>query len=63
MPPNKYLNRFRIEQAKKQMLENPSNSITQVAMDAGFSSQAYFSRVFRKEAGISPKEFRAKNNL
>ncbi len=61
MPPNRYLNRYRIEQAKKQMLENPNISITQTAIDIGFSSQAYFSRVFRKETGLSPKQFRTQN--
>ncbi|NSW51173.1 MAG: response regulator [Anaerolineae bacterium] len=58
MPPNKYINRYRIEQAKKMLYEKPNTSITQIAMDAGFSSQAYFSRVFRKETGLTPKEYR-----
>ena len=32
-------------------------SITQVALDVGFSSQPYFSRVFRQEVGVTPVAF------
>ena len=59
MPPNKYINRFRIEQAKAMMRDQSAISITQIALETGFSSQAYFSRVFRKETGQTPMEYRA----
>jgi len=54
--PMAYLNRFRIQHAKK-MLEAENHTITQVALETGFSSQSYFSRMFQKEVGISPKAY------
>jgi YesN/AraC family two-component response regulator len=55
--PITYLNRFRVHQAK-QLLSDPSKSITQVALDVGFSDSGYFSRVFRREVGVSPEAYR-----
>jgi signal transduction histidine kinase/DNA-binding response OmpR family regulator len=56
--PMGYLSRYRIEQAKKLLLEKEYLSITQVAMQVGLSSQSYFSRIFQQETGVSPSEFR-----
>jgi AraC-like DNA-binding protein len=39
------------------MLETSQYNITQVAMETGFSSQSYFSRMFQHEVGISPKAY------
>ncbi len=54
--PMAYLGRYRIQQAKR-LLESGQFSITQVAMDVGFSSQSYFSRIFQQETGQTPSEF------
>jgi signal transduction histidine kinase/DNA-binding LacI/PurR family transcriptional regulator/AraC-like DNA-binding protein len=54
--PMAYLNRYRIQQAKKS-LETGKRTITQVALETGFSSQSYFSRMFQKEVGVSPKAY------
>ncbi len=51
-----YLNRYRVRQAKA-LLEAGNSNITQVAMDVGFSSGGYFTRVFREETGLSPTAF------
>jgi AraC-like DNA-binding protein len=51
-----YLNRYRVRQAKA-LLEAGRSNITQVAMDVGFSSGGYFTRVFREETGLSPTAF------
>ncbi|MDI7275062.1 MAG: substrate-binding domain-containing protein [Anaerolineae bacterium] len=51
-----YLNRYRVRQARV-LLEAGDKSITQVAMDVGFSSSGYFARVFREEVGLSPSAF------
>ncbi|MBN2046880.1 MAG: response regulator [Anaerolineaceae bacterium] len=59
MPPNRYLNRYRIERSKQLLRQDPNMSVTNVALSTGFSSQSYFSRVFRKETGFTPREFRA----
>jgi AraC-like DNA-binding protein len=57
MTPIAYLNRYRIAQAKR-LLKESDGPITQIALDVGFSDSGYFSRVFRKEAGISPEVYR-----
>lgn len=57
MTPNDYWQRLRIDFAQE-MLANTNNSITQIAMDCGFSSSQYFSSVFRKYSGVSPTDYR-----
>ena len=42
----------------KEMLKNTKVSITQIAYDLGWNDSNYFSLVFRKETGQSPRSFR-----
>jgi signal transduction histidine kinase/DNA-binding LacI/PurR family transcriptional regulator/DNA-binding response OmpR family regulator len=51
-----YLNRYRVAQAKP-LLRNKETSVTDVALQVGFSSSAYFSRVFHQEIGKSPQKY------
>jgi signal transduction histidine kinase/AraC-like DNA-binding protein/ABC-type sugar transport system substrate-binding protein len=55
--PITYINRFRVNQAQ-QLLLDTDKSITEIAMDVGFSDSGYFSRVFRREVGLSPTDYR-----
>ncbi len=55
--PITYLNRCRIKQAKR-LLEAGDKNITEVAQAVGFSDSSYFSRVFRSEVGVSPRQYR-----
>lgn len=57
IPPWDYLIRFRIQKAKE-LLVQTQESITGIATRVGFNDSAYFSRVFRKQSGVSPQEFR-----
>jgi signal transduction histidine kinase/DNA-binding LacI/PurR family transcriptional regulator/DNA-binding response OmpR family regulator len=52
-----YLTRYRIQQAK-QLLATSPKTITEIAMETGFSDSNYFSRVFRQEVGKSPLAYR-----
>ncbi len=51
-----YLNRYRVNRAKT-LLEQGGQSLTEVALEVGFSTSTYFSQVFRQEVGISPSEY------
>jgi signal transduction histidine kinase/DNA-binding LacI/PurR family transcriptional regulator/CheY-like chemotaxis protein len=55
--PIKYLQRYRIHQAKK-LLKESGLSVTEIALKVGFSDSGYFSRVFHRETGLSPEAFR-----
>ncbi|MEK3888121.1 helix-turn-helix transcriptional regulator [Bacillus sp. FSL K6-3431] len=55
--PIEYVNRVRLEQAKV-LLVSTNWSIEKIAENCGFSQTAYFSRFFKKEEGMSPKEFK-----
>jgi AraC-like DNA-binding protein len=55
-----YVNRYRIEEAKRLMQENPDMKMTEIATLSGFSSPNVFSRVFSRETGVSPKEWSKK---
>jgi two-component system response regulator YesN len=56
--PCRYLTQTRLEAAQK-MLINSSKSLSEIAFDCGFASQAYFCSVFKSETGITPRKFRA----
>jgi len=52
-----YLTRYRIQQAKH-LLASSDMTITEIALEVGFSDSNYFSRAFRQEVGNSPLEYR-----
>ncbi len=52
-----YLNNVRIEESKL-LLSNTDYSIIDIAIAVGFEDQSYFSKVFKKYTGITPKQFR-----
>ncbi len=56
-PPFVYQMRLRIFAAMNE-LTSTDRTITQIAYDAGFNDSNYFSRMFRKFTGISPKEYK-----
>jgi AraC-like DNA-binding protein len=44
-------------EAAKRMLLDPLASIAEVSAWCGFTSPAYFARVFRRQVGCSPREY------
>jgi AraC-like DNA-binding protein len=56
-PPMRYLARQRFEQATAQLKET-SDAIARIAFDAGYESEAAFSRAFRREYGMPPAAWR-----
>lgn len=55
--PIQYLNHYRVEQAKNLLVES-DKSMDQIARQIGASSQNYFSYLFRRIAGKTPREYR-----
>lgn len=57
---NEYVNTFRVEEFKHRLLsENSENfTITGIALECGFNSQATFQRAFKAQTNQTPKEFR-----
>lgn len=53
---------YLIDEAKNILL-NPSKTISEVAYELGFEYPAYFSRLFKKKEGISPSAYREKYKL
>ncbi len=58
-PLNRFVQRIRIEKAAAKLTGNPRASITEVALDFGFSSSAAFSRAFKEAFGVTASEWRA----
>ncbi|MEN6314470.1 MAG: AraC family transcriptional regulator [Clostridiaceae bacterium] len=54
---NEYLRKIRIEQAKRLLLYT-TLSVTEVALETGFGSSQYFSRIFKNMNGVDPRTFR-----
>ena len=55
---SEYVCRARIEKAKP-LLANPSLSISETALAAGFGSIPHFERMFKRYAGVTPSQYRA----
>ena len=54
--PMEYLKNIRLQHAKKLLLKE-YKSITQIAMACGFNSPAYFTKLFKEQYAVTPKEF------
>jgi AraC-like DNA-binding protein len=55
---NAWVNGLRIEEAKRLLQNNPGMTVSDVAEQTGFSSCAYFGKLFLKNAGQTPQQWR-----
>ena len=53
-----YTQELRLEYSTLLMSSRPEMSISQIALDCGFSSYAYYGKCFRRRFGMTPTEFR-----
>lgn len=58
---NQYLNELRLSHAIG-LLENTSETVTEIAWNSGFTSLRTFNRVFKERFRLSPKEYRNKKS-
>lgn len=57
--PSEYLTKLRIEKAKLLMEDNPEILTKTLAPIVGFSDPFYFSKTFKKNTGMTPKEYKS----
>ncbi|MHB8127366.1 MAG: helix-turn-helix transcriptional regulator [Mobilitalea sp.] len=60
--PKQYITNLRIQHAKE-LLYNRYLSVNDVSSLVGYENQLYFSRIFRKNTGMSPSEYRDKDGF
>ena len=53
------MNTVRIEQSKK-LLMDKSVRLIDISLMVGFDNQSYFTKVFKKNTGMSPLQYREK---
>ncbi|WP_314000030.1 helix-turn-helix transcriptional regulator [uncultured Paenibacillus sp.] len=61
IPVSEYIQRERIEEAKK-LLELTDMSLADIGARLQFNDQSYFTKVFKKHTGMTPKQFRSQNS-
>ena len=55
--PHSYLLKLRVDRVRE-LLANSTLSLTEIALECGFSSHSHLSRVFRQVVGATPSEYR-----
>jgi AraC-like DNA-binding protein len=53
-----YLNKLRLTEASRPLVENSSASIAEVAYSVGYKNSSYFNKLFKEEYECTPKAFR-----
>ncbi len=59
MSPIQYIHAIRIEEAK-QMLEATPMSLETIAVELGYEDTSYFARLFKRDVGLTPAQYRRK---
>ena len=60
--PKQYVLSLRLQRAK-QLLAEGKEKVCAVASECGFESVAHFSRTFRAQVGMTPADYRRKNQF
>ena len=53
-----FVNEYRLEYAKQLILNNPEKKINEIFLEAGFSNEQTFYRIFKVSTGMTPKEWK-----
>lgn len=60
--PTQYLTFLRMNEAKNLLLKAPDVTISAIGKIVGYEDQYYFSRIFKKQTGCYPSDYRTNNN-
>ncbi|HOR45408.1 MAG TPA: helix-turn-helix domain-containing protein [Spirochaetota bacterium] len=55
---NIFINRYRIEEAKRILITDKYQTILHIALNSGFNSKTAFNKSFHSAVGLTPKEYR-----
>jgi len=54
--PMDYVNHLRVERAAEKLADGMS--VTEAALSSGFCDMSYFSKIFKRDKGVAPREYR-----
>ncbi len=57
MSPLEYIVQLKIEKARRMLLDKPALPVREIAASVGYEDPLYFSKVFKKVVGASPKQY------
>ncbi|WP_203247611.1 helix-turn-helix domain-containing protein [Sporosarcina beigongshangi] len=57
-----FVTRIKMEKAKE-LLDNSTRSVEQIAIEVGFDSKGYFLKTFKQQFGMSPKSYKYKETV
>ncbi len=58
---NQFINEYRLEEAKKLLVEDASTSIKTIYFDVGFNNKATFNNAFKNKFNCTPSEYKKRN--
>ena len=58
---SRFVNRYRIQEACKMLIEHPELTVLNIAFAVGFNSKSVFNTAFSRETGLTPTAYRAKH--
>lgn len=56
--PTGYINALRISRACDLLQKNPDRKIEEISRECGFNYITYFNKIFKRETGLSPTEYK-----
>ena len=57
---SRFVNRYRVEEACKLLVEKPELTVLNIAFAVGFNSKSVFNAAFSRETGLTPTAYRAR---
>ena len=60
---SQFVNTYRVEHAKRLLFSNPDTRASEVWMESGFANETTFFRAFKAIVGMTPSEWKSRNQL